>query len=178
MWFGANYPTGATVAITLNSVTHNATVDAIGNFSTTFNTGNLDLADSPYTVTYAFSGNANFRAVSDAGDVDGHCDSARVSFRHRQRSTGGDASPVYSWAASNSSGGTGTASLQNFALTLAPTSQPGLWANLAGGSHLTSTPFTFANLFVKARKVFLTGISLTLSPTSTSPPSRPAERDC
>src|SRR4029077_5476363 len=43
----------------------------------------------------------------------------------------------YSWGASNPSGGTNTASLQNFTLTVAPTSaEPGLWGHLAAGSHL------------------------------------------
>jgi len=53
----------------------------------------------------------------------------------------------YSWGASNSSklgstgtgGGEGKTSLQNFTLTLAPTSaEPGLWGHLAAGKHLNS----------------------------------------
>lgn len=42
----------------------------------------------------------------------------------------------YSWGVVNPSAGTGTASLQNFRLTLAPTSaEPGLWGHLAVGSQ-------------------------------------------
>ena len=62
---GTAYPTGSSVAITLNTVTHNPQVDVDGNFTTTFNTASLGVAAGPYTVTYAFAGNAGLGAVTN-----------------------------------------------------------------------------------------------------------------
>ena len=59
---GTDYPTGSTVSVTVDSVTQYATVDSNGDFSTTFDTASLGVADVPYTVTYAFAGNASFGA--------------------------------------------------------------------------------------------------------------------
>ena len=62
---GTAYPTGAMVSITLDSVTETSTVNGSGNFSATFDTANLGVAGSPYTVTYVFVGNATFTAASN-----------------------------------------------------------------------------------------------------------------
>ena len=62
---GTAYPTGSIVSITLDAVTQTATVDGSGEFSTTFDTASLPVAGGPYTVTYAFAGNATFVAAID-----------------------------------------------------------------------------------------------------------------
>ena len=62
---GTIIPTG-NVSITLNGVTHNAAIDSItGNFSSSFVTGALDVANSTYTITYSYAGDTNFSAVLD-----------------------------------------------------------------------------------------------------------------
>jgi hypothetical protein len=57
-------PAGETVTITLNGgETEPATLDANGNFSAFFLTGQLGVA-GPYTVTYSYGGDANFTSAS------------------------------------------------------------------------------------------------------------------
>ena len=58
-------PDTETVAVTLNGVTQNAAIDSQGNFSTFFNTSQLPASTTPYQVTYAYAGDANFNSVSD-----------------------------------------------------------------------------------------------------------------
>jgi len=63
---GSIVPSGDSVSITLNGVTQTATVDASGNFSSSFATGTLSASGSPYTIAYAFAGDAaNFNAAAD-----------------------------------------------------------------------------------------------------------------
>lgn len=58
-------PGNETVAITLNSVTEQAPIQANGNFSATFDTSALQISSTPYQVTYAYAGDANFNPVTD-----------------------------------------------------------------------------------------------------------------
>jgi hypothetical protein len=59
---GTVFPMGDSVSITLNGVTHAASVDPAGNFLMSFTTSNL--AAGSYTIAYAFSGDgANFGAA-------------------------------------------------------------------------------------------------------------------
>ena len=58
-------PAGETVSITLNGVTQQAPVDAAGNFSSSFDTHALAVAGSPYTITYAYAGDANLDPLTD-----------------------------------------------------------------------------------------------------------------
>jgi adhesin/invasin len=53
-------PAGESVQITLDGVTQSATLDANGNFSTTFDTSGLDVADSPYPLSLGYGGDATF----------------------------------------------------------------------------------------------------------------------
>ena len=62
---GTAFPAGSTVSVTLDSVTMTGVVDASGNFSVTFTTASLGVAGSPYTVAYAFAGNATFAPATD-----------------------------------------------------------------------------------------------------------------
>ena len=57
-------PDGETVSITLDGVTQTATV-AGGAFSSSFDTTALTIAGSPYTITYAYLGDANLAPVSN-----------------------------------------------------------------------------------------------------------------
>jgi hypothetical protein len=64
--FGALIPTGS-VAITLNSVTQTAAIQAGGNFSSTFATGSL--AAGSYTIAYSYGGDGNFNSASGSGTL-------------------------------------------------------------------------------------------------------------
>ena len=59
---GALVPTGS-VSITLNGVTQAAGITAAGTFSSSFATGALTVATSPYTITYSYPGDANFTSA-------------------------------------------------------------------------------------------------------------------
>src|SRR5205085_10531240 len=63
---GTLVPTGS-VTITLNSVSATATIAADGTFSTAFATGTLGVTGSPYAVSYAYAGDANFAAIAPNG---------------------------------------------------------------------------------------------------------------
>ena len=63
---GTLFPTG-NVAITVNGVAQNAAIDAAtGNFTFNFTTGSLTVGT--YTITYAYAGDSNFIAVSNAAN--------------------------------------------------------------------------------------------------------------
>jgi len=66
---GTLYPTGTSVSITLNGVTHTATLGAGGAFSATFNTANLAASTTPYTISYSFAGNTNFATATGAASL-------------------------------------------------------------------------------------------------------------
>ena len=57
------FPSG-TVAVTLAGTTVNATIGADGSFSATLPAASLTLASSPYTVTYAYAGDAFFTGAT------------------------------------------------------------------------------------------------------------------
>jgi hypothetical protein len=57
-------PAGETVQVKLNGVTHNAPLASNGAFSTTFATGSLVVAGSPYTISFRYAGDANFQAAT------------------------------------------------------------------------------------------------------------------
>ena len=59
---GALVPSGS-VSITLNGVTQSAVISATGAFSSSFATGALTPAGSPYTITYSYAGDTNFTAA-------------------------------------------------------------------------------------------------------------------
>jgi hypothetical protein len=63
---GTLFPTG-NVSITLNGVTQQAAIGTDGKFSSSFATGALGVAASPYTVTYKYAGGDDFNAVSPDG---------------------------------------------------------------------------------------------------------------
>ena len=76
-------PDGETVAITLDGVTQSATV-ASGAFSSTFNTSTLDVAGSPYTITYAYAGDASSPGVEQRNpQVDRDQGQARIQQAER-----------------------------------------------------------------------------------------------
>jgi hypothetical protein len=60
----AHPPAGEAVSVTLNGVTQRATLDASGNFSTSFDTAALGVAGSPYAVTYSYAGDGNFNPAT------------------------------------------------------------------------------------------------------------------
>ena len=61
-------PNGETVSITVNGVTQKATVSS-GTFSSSFNTAALGVAGSPYTITYAYAGDANLNAATNTSET-------------------------------------------------------------------------------------------------------------
>jgi hypothetical protein len=63
---GSAFPTGDTVSVTLHGVTQTAAVDASGNFTLSFATRALRVSGSPYTITYAYSGDGtDFNAAAN-----------------------------------------------------------------------------------------------------------------
>jgi len=64
--FGSLIPTGS-VAITLNSVTQSAAIQAGGNFSSSFATGFL--APAAYSIGYSYAGDGNFNSASGSGTL-------------------------------------------------------------------------------------------------------------
>jgi len=66
---GSLIPTGS-VAITINGVTERATIHPVtGDFSASFPTAALGTAGSPYAITYAYAGNADFAATHGTGNL-------------------------------------------------------------------------------------------------------------
>ncbi len=61
---GSQAPVGETVAVTLGSVQQSATIGADGAFSTTFDTTRLTVANSPDTITYAYTSDGTFASAS------------------------------------------------------------------------------------------------------------------
>ena len=61
---GSQAPAGETVAVTLASVEQSATIGSGGAFSTTFNTADLAVAGSPYTLTYAYASDGTFASAN------------------------------------------------------------------------------------------------------------------
>ena len=60
---------GGDVSITLNGVTQQAAIAADGKFSSSFATGLLGVAGSPYSIAYSFAENATFNAASGTGSL-------------------------------------------------------------------------------------------------------------
>ncbi len=61
---GSQAPVGETVAVTLDGVEQSATIGSGGAFSTTFNTTGLTVANSPDTITYAYTSDGTFASAS------------------------------------------------------------------------------------------------------------------
>ena len=57
-------PAGETVAIALGGVTHQAVIAPDGSFLTTFDTGALAVAASPFTITYTYTSDGIFASVA------------------------------------------------------------------------------------------------------------------
>jgi hypothetical protein len=66
---GPQTPGGESVAVTLNGDTQQATIGANGAFSTTFDTSNLSVAGSPYSVTYTYRGDGTYASASATSTV-------------------------------------------------------------------------------------------------------------
>ena len=66
---GSQAPVGETVAVTLDGQTQSATIGSGGAFSTTFNDDGLAVGSSPYTVSYAYSGNGTFASCSASSSL-------------------------------------------------------------------------------------------------------------
>jgi hypothetical protein len=61
---GAQAPVGETVAVTLDGVEQSATIGPGGAFSTTLDTADLTVPDSPYTIIYAYTTDGTFASES------------------------------------------------------------------------------------------------------------------
>jgi hypothetical protein len=59
-------PTGEQVSISIGSASVTATISPGGSFSATIDTNALGVLSTPYTITYSYAGDANFRSASDA----------------------------------------------------------------------------------------------------------------
>ena len=97
-------------------------MDGSGNFTTTFNTATLGVAGSPYTVTYAFAGNATFSSASDT--------STTVTVTK--------ATPTATLVVTNSPQ-TYTGSGQAATVSISTSSVPGTLSNIVTGGAATET---------------------------------------
>jgi hypothetical protein len=61
---GLNVPAGEGVSVTLNGVTVAAALNNNDDFSATFATGSLTVAGSPYTINFAYAGDADFNPAT------------------------------------------------------------------------------------------------------------------
>jgi RHS repeat-associated protein len=66
---GQLVPAGEMVQVTLNGVTQGAMLAGSDSFATTFATGTLGVAGSPYTISFAYAGDANFNTASAASTL-------------------------------------------------------------------------------------------------------------
>jgi hypothetical protein len=62
-------PAGESVQVTLNGVTQIGTLDGNDNFSTSFATGSLGVAESPYSISFAYAGDASFQSASASSSL-------------------------------------------------------------------------------------------------------------
>ena len=83
---GSQAPVGDDVAVTLNGVTEQATIETGGAFSTQFNTASLVVAGSPYTVNYSYAGDGTFLAATGSSTL-------TVNANNGQQTT-----PTITWA--------------------------------------------------------------------------------
>lgn len=65
---GTLVPTGS-VAITLNGVTQNATIQSDGSFSSSFATGSLTPVAGGYAISYSYIGDSNFNPANGSGTL-------------------------------------------------------------------------------------------------------------
>jgi YVTN family beta-propeller protein len=64
---GTIFPaTGETVSVSINGASQPATIAANGAFSTPFNTSAIPASATPYTITYAYAGDANLSTATDS----------------------------------------------------------------------------------------------------------------
>jgi len=66
---GSQAPVGETIAVTLNGDQQSATIGSGGAFSTTFDTTALTVANSPYTITYAYTSDGTFASGGTASTL-------------------------------------------------------------------------------------------------------------
>ena len=66
---GTQAPQGETITITLNGVSHQATIGAGGAFSTTFDTSTHGVSGSPYAVSYSYAGDATYGTATDTSTL-------------------------------------------------------------------------------------------------------------
>jgi hypothetical protein len=66
---GQPVPGGEAVQVSLNGVTQAATLDSEDNFSTTFATGTLGVAGSPFSIAFSYGGDANFKPASGSSTL-------------------------------------------------------------------------------------------------------------
>jgi len=57
------------VAVTLNGVTVSAPIDTNGQFSATFATGSLPVANSPYGISFTNGGDMNFNGATGSSSL-------------------------------------------------------------------------------------------------------------
>jgi uncharacterized repeat protein (TIGR03803 family) len=66
---GPSVPPGETVTVTLNGVSQNAVLNTADGFSATFSTGTLSVAGSPYTINFAYAGNADYTGATGSSTL-------------------------------------------------------------------------------------------------------------
>jgi type VI protein secretion system component Hcp len=171
--FGTQFPTGSSVSITLDGAVQSAVVDGAGNFSILFTT--VSLGVGTYTVTYAFAQNATFSTVTNSTTTLTVVAGVGLTIDDGMGPLAELPLLGYSWGASNPSGARGAASLQNFTVTLAPTSaEPGLWGRLAVGSRMNSATIHVRRFFDRAEYATYTLTNVSIVSFSTSGSDRDA----
>ena len=137
---GSSAPQGEDVAVTLDSVTEQGTIGADGSFTVTFDSPNLTVSSSPYTVTYVYFGDGGFSSASTTSSLTVHTATPVVSISDTSANYNG--LPFVATATVTGVSGSAASSLENVTLivlyyngTYTSASQLSGLTPLAGRAH-------------------------------------------
>src|SRR5262249_9210344 len=60
------FPAGQTLTITIGTAKASATIDGVGNFHATISSSQIAASSTPYTITYSYAGDSNFKPATDS----------------------------------------------------------------------------------------------------------------
>jgi hypothetical protein len=134
-------PAGAAVDVTLDGVTQTATLDAGGDFSTTFDTATLGAGD--HTIDYGYAGDGNFNSATGSGTLSVSRATPTITWATPAGITFGTALSAAQLNATVGVGGVGVAG--TFAYSLADGTVVTAGTVLGAGTQTLSVTFTPAD---------------------------------